>query len=67
MAEFQISLAAARTNAGITQEELAKKMHLLKHTIVNWEKNRVKPKPAQFEMYCRICGISTDYVDLERE
>ena len=66
MAGIQISLAAARVNAGMTQEELAEKMHLSKHTIVNWEKGRVKPKPAQFEMYCRICNISTDFVDLER-
>ena len=63
---MQISLAAARVNAGLTQKELAEKMCLSKHTIVNWEKGRVKPKPAQFEMYCRICDISTDFVDLGR-
>ena len=64
LAEIQITLAAARVNAGLTQGEMAKKMKLSKNTIVSWEKGRIKPKPAQFEMYCRICDISTDYVVL---
>lgn len=38
MAEIQISLAAARVNAGMTQEEVAKKMGISKQTIINWEK-----------------------------
>ena len=59
---MKISLAAARVNAGLTQEDMAREMHLNKATIVNWEKGRVVPKPAQFEMFCRICRISTDFV-----
>ena len=54
MKELRISMAAARVNAGLTQDEMAKRMKLTKQTIVNWEKGRVKPKPAQFEMFCRI-------------
>lgn len=41
MAEIQISLAAARVNAGMTQEKVAKEMHVSKNTIVNWEKERL--------------------------
>lgn len=36
--EFKISLAAARVNAGLTQDEVAKRMHVSKTTILNWEK-----------------------------
>ena len=62
--EFKISLAAARVNAGMTQEEVAKRMRLSKQTIVNWEKGKILPKPAQFEMMCRIYNIPTDYIFL---
>ena len=43
MKELRISMAAARVNAGLTQDEMAKRMKLTKQTIVNWEKGRVKP------------------------
>ena len=36
--KLQITLAAARVNAGFTQEEVAKKMGISKQTIINWEK-----------------------------
>lgn len=38
MEKLQISLAAARVNAGLTQEEVAKNMKISKNTLVNWEK-----------------------------
>ena len=57
-------MAAARVNAGLTQDEMAKRMKLTKQTIVNWEKGRVKPKPAQFEMFCRICKLPKDNIFL---
>ena len=37
----KISLAAARVNAEMTQEEVAEIMHVSKNTIINWEKGRV--------------------------
>lgn len=53
---FQISLAAARVNAEMTQEEVAKAMKVSKATIINWEKGKVEMKPAQFKMYCSVVG-----------
>ena len=38
MSDFKISLTAARINAGYTQKDVAKQMHINKQTIVNWEK-----------------------------
>ena len=62
--KFQISMAAARVNAGLTQDDIAEIMHVSKQTIVNWEKGRVKPKLAQFKMYCEIVGMSEDHIFL---
>lgn len=63
-APIQISLAAARVNAGLTQEDVARTMKVSKQTIGNWEKGKIIPKPAEFEMMCRIYNIGTDYIFL---
>lgn len=39
----QISLAAARVNAGMTQDDVAKAIHVSKNTIVKWEKGETEP------------------------
>ncbi|MDO5339259.1 MAG: helix-turn-helix transcriptional regulator [Eubacteriales bacterium] len=47
MEKLQISLAAARVNAGLTQEEVAKNMKISKNTLVNWEKGTSEPTVTQ--------------------
>ena len=61
---LQISLAAARVNAGLTQEDVAREFHVSKNTIVNWEKGKVIPKPAEFEKLCRTYQIPADNIFL---
>lgn len=64
MNNYKISLAAARVNAGMTQNDIAKKMHISKNTVINWEKGKVKLKPAQFKMYCEIVKAPEDAISL---
>lgn len=64
---LQISMAAARVNARLTQEDVAKEMHVTKQTIVNWEKGRIRPGAAQLRMFCDICGISEDFIFLPKQ
>ena len=59
---LQIKMAAARVNAGLTQNDGASRMKISKQTVVNWEKGKVIPKPAQFKMYCEIVGMDENYV-----
>lgn len=64
MNNYKISLAAARVNAGMTQNDIAKKMHISKNTEINWEKGKVELKPAQFKMYCEIVKAPEDAISL---
>ena len=61
---FQISLASARVNAKMTQEEAAKAMHVSKTTIVNWEKGKIIPGIPELSMLSEIYNIPKDYIFL---
>lgn len=63
---LQISLAAARVNAGMTQEQAAKKMKVSKQTIVNWEKGKAEPKISQINELCDIYKIQLDNIFLPK-
>ena len=62
METLQISLAAARVNAGLTQSDVAKRMRISKQTIVNWENGRIIPKQAQLYMLSSIYKIPQDNI-----
>ena len=64
MSEIQISLAAARVNAKMTQQDVAEKMHISKQTIVNWEKGKSVPRIPEMEMLSRLYNIPQDYIFL---
>lgn len=65
MAEkLQISLAAARVNAKMTQSDVAREMHVSKQTIVNWEKGISEPSVNQGRKLESLYGISMDYIFL---
>ena len=58
---FQISLASARVNAEMTQEEVAKQ------TIVSWEKGTSEPKMSQGRELSKLYGIPIDYIFLPKK
>lgn len=64
MEQIQISLAAARVNANMTQEEVARAMGVSKTTVVNWEKGKIVPGIPQIEMMSRLYGIPQDFIFL---
>ena len=64
MAKIQISLAAARVNAGLTQDDVAKALKLSKQTIVNWEKGKSEPSMNQGRMLSDLYKIPMDYIFL---
>lgn len=64
MAEFQISLAAARVNAGLTQEDVAKSLNVGKQTVVSWEKGNSEPKISQAKQLSELYHMPLDYIFL---
>lgn len=62
--KLQITLTAARVNAGYSLDEVAKEMKKTKGTIINWEKGRIIPKIPEMEMLSKIYDIPVDNIFL---
>jgi toxin-antitoxin system, antitoxin component, xre family len=61
---LQISLAAARVNAGMTQEDVAKALKVSKNTIVNWEKGETEPKISRIRELSELYNMPVDNIFL---
>lgn len=64
---YTLSWEAARINAGLTQDDAAKAVHVSKNTIINWEKYRNYPTIVQAYAMCELYGVSIDMVDACRQ
>ena len=64
MKDFRITFAAARVNAGFTQDAVAKELHVSKHTIVNWEKGITEPSVNQARAISELYKTPLDYIFL---
>lgn len=65
--EVRISLAAARVNAKMTQEEMAKALHVTKTTVNNWENENLpgsQPNMDQLRVISELSGIPMDLIFL---
>lgn len=59
---IRISLAAARVNAGFTQDEVAKKLKITKNTLVSWEKGCSEPKISQAKELSELYNMPLDCI-----
>lgn len=60
--KLRISLAAARVNAGLSQEDVAKSLNVGKQTIVSWEKGTSEPKISQALRLSELYHMPIDYI-----
>lgn len=67
MQDFKISIAAARTNAGLNQPDFAEKMGVSVSTVLNWEKGRTEPSTSQLRMISELSGIPMDFIFVQTE
>lgn len=62
LAEIQISLAAARVNAELTQAEVARRMQVDRSTVRRWEKGDKIPNYDETKMLSFIYEIPLDNI-----
>ena len=63
----KIHINAARINAGMSQEELAKRMGVTRQTVNAWERNKREMTTPQVFMFCSITGFSSDDIILPKK
>ena len=64
LSKLRISLAAARVNAEMTQEDVAREMHVSKNTVVNWEKGKSEPTISQSRELSKFYNMPLEYIFL---
>ena len=57
---MKIHLKAARVNAGLTQDQVAKELGVSKGTIINYELYRTKPDVDTGKALAKLYGMSVD-------
>lgn len=62
--EYKISLKAARVNARLTQEDVARAMHKSKVTINEWENGKRKIKAVDLMSLCEMYGVPISIISL---
>lgn len=63
----RITMAAARVNKGLTQEELAEKLGVTRSTYNSWETGKAVMKTAYFIAFCQVVGFGVDDIILPFE
>lgn len=61
---FKVSIAAARVNAGYTQEEASKLAKVSKKTLSSYERGERLPKVDVLNELCRIYGCKLDDIKI---
>ena len=59
---MQVSLKAARINAGLTQTDLALELNVNRKTIGSWESGKSMPTADKLDAICAILGRSYDEI-----
>ena len=60
---FKITLEAARVNAGYTQKEAAKLLHISNKTLQNWESGKSYPNADKIAEICELYQIPYDCIN----
>ena len=67
MTDLKITLAAARVNAGYTQDDVAKALHVGKKTVGNWEKGKVTPSFVALTALSNLYKMPIDNIFLPKQ
>lgn len=59
---MQITLKAARVNAGLTQEQVSKRTGFNRSTVIRWEAGKGSPKLTDLKRLCDLYGVPMDSI-----
>ena len=62
MGDLKISLAAARVNAKLTQDDISQRLKVSKNTVVNWESGKTEPTISQARALSKILNFPLDLI-----
>ena len=65
MSRLQITWKAARVNAGLTQEDVARLIKVSPVTIINWERGKTEIKEPSKMALAQLYGVEID--DIKKE
>ena len=60
---LQISLRAARVNAGLSQKDVAKALRVSNKTVSSWENGETFPSAKNITRLCKLYGMSYDDIN----
>ena len=60
----KITLKAARVNAGLTQEDVARALHRNKQTIVNWESGSTDIRYYDLTAVSELYNMPLEFIEL---
>ena len=63
----KVTLAAARTNAGYSQEKLAELMGVNRTTLARWETGKSEITARNLCAFCKLTGFSVDDILLPQK
>lgn len=64
---MQISLKAARVNAGLTQKAAADSIGIDPATLHRWESGAVIPKTDKLSALCNLYGCTIECIKIQKE
>lgn len=59
---IKLTLAAARINAGLTQEEVAKKLNISARQLSKWERGEIAPKELTMQGLASFYGVPRESI-----
>ena len=62
---MQITLKAARVNAGLTQAQVEKETGYARSTLTSWECMKTFPKADALEELCKLYGIPVGNIKIK--
>lgn len=62
---MQITLKAARVNAGLTQQQVHEATGIARSTLKRWERGDTSPRVSELANLCKLYGVPAEHIKLE--